>query len=362
MTPNPAQPEKETKESIELELFKESVAKDPRQPQYVLIFGAGASYGSMDRKIASNLESLPPLGNDLFGELLKHDHETWEGVANAFSGVHFEQGWMEVKRRYDNDFRCLLPYQRSMTRYFNQFHLNQENFYKSYYFHLARCIATTQEQANQPWNGTIVTMNYESMLQEALAIAGIRFFINDPDLAWQDPQDKLELCVPHGFSWVFADVRMLNRFNVPILQSDYRDKSIEVFNTEPTLVPDPEEIEEKLASDDWVPVLSYYDPLKNAHICQDFLTYQCALYMRRVEEASTVVIIGLSCNSADSHIWQSLAATDAMIYYVEPTDAGPFERWAEHAGKKSGQDYEIIPKTFFDASVEVWQHLDLTWS
>ena len=83
--------------------------------------------------------------------------------------------------------------------------------------------------------------------------------------------------------------------------------------------------------------------------------YFIDLQQKRAEElfhdAETITIVGAYCSyKTDHHIWSTLARSNAIIHYLEPSmeSQSLFREWAEKENKKEGKDFIIRNNRFKD--------------
>ena len=133
------------------------------------LFGAGASYGSVDCH-----PSVPPLGKDLFAEL-----EKLGGVAASLSDARreafrsrFETAMSEL---YLNDSRLATALQREMSTYFSWFEPKANNLY----IKLFRYLIDEQRKFH------IATTNYDLLIEHALNVNGRNFIYKRPMMSKQ---------------------------------------------------------------------------------------------------------------------------------------------------------------------------------
>src|SRR5215210_806252 len=130
-------------------------------PSYLLLVGAGASFGS-----ATNKGLVPPLAVNLFDELMKFEPALWKQVPTDVADQYrkdFEQGWLTLAAKLPG---MQTHAQRSMAAFFYRYGPTTD----SLYLKLAKRIANAQ------WSGAVATLNYERMLPLALTRAGISAF------------------------------------------------------------------------------------------------------------------------------------------------------------------------------------------
>lgn len=110
----------------------------------IILFGAGASYGS------DNF-GTPPLGNNLFIELARFNPPDWGALPNEFINVFnddFEQGMLKVATERPYELPTL---QRAMSAFF----FNFQPFNSNLYFIL------TNKLKHSPKQLAVSSLNYE---------------------------------------------------------------------------------------------------------------------------------------------------------------------------------------------------------
>ena len=115
--------------------------------QYVIVFGAGASFGS--GQVNPN---PPPIASELLSALDNLYPSTWGALPNEARTLlteDFEAGMRSLGETHSG---MLPPLQRHMASFFFGFTPGDSNLYRD----LARRIE------HQQWNGALVTLNYEA--------------------------------------------------------------------------------------------------------------------------------------------------------------------------------------------------------
>ena len=124
---------------------------EEHNPKNLIIFGAGASYGSGNVKPCP-----PPTGDKLFEKLARQFPCGWGritgGLKNTFEN-DFEKGMVELGKSSPQD---MVPLQKNMAEYFFKYSLGPNNLYSK----LAYRINPTK------WDGAFVTLNYERLLMK----------------------------------------------------------------------------------------------------------------------------------------------------------------------------------------------------
>jgi hypothetical protein len=139
----------------------------------VVLFGAGASFGS------EQAAPVPPLGTQLFDELVRFAPATWGALPDPWPG-RFRGNFEPAMAAFINNGGFGAPFQWDMATYFyTQFRATPS----SAYVKLLRALAHTIDQY------LFVTLNYELLLFQARALAGIS-------------TEQLAVCLPHGSSCI----------------------------------------------------------------------------------------------------------------------------------------------------------------
>ncbi|KPJ55450.1 MAG: hypothetical protein AMS16_04255 [Planctomycetes bacterium DG_58] len=223
-----------------------------------------------------------------------------------------------------------------MAGYFFHFRPRPTNLYAK----LAGRIRETQ------WDGALVTLNYERLLELALRNAGINLVVNPP----RPNAAELELCLPHGCCHLFGHLRAIGNLNF--------GGNI-VFDDAPGSVPRVIENAEKhaceLKENKLPPIMCYIEPDKRNRTGVSFISGQRKRFECLAHSASVVGIIGVNVRSRDAHIWGPLADTPARIVYcARASGARHYSVWAEEHRPNRGDtlllgDFEDEFDTICDA-------------
>jgi len=311
----------------------------------LIIFGAGASYGS-GRVLFGNtyngfIDKVPALGNKLFYELQCFDSNGW-GKLNGLIAKEFEDDFEKaMDKLFSSDSYNIMPLQRSMASYFFRFQPTSNNLY----YQLAKLIFKKQ------WNGALITLNYERLLETSLNNMGISTgYYSTPPKFDINGSPMIELCVPHGTCHIFC----------PAIEGGGNMKFdacsvVSIGHVE--LVNKQEEFDEKI-KDGLPPVMSYFIPSKKTTSGVDFIDEQRKRYKDLVTEADNIAIIGLKVREHDTHIWESLKISTAKLIYCSGADgAEEFNEWiSKHRAGKN----DVALRGFFKESFdELCLHVQL---
>lgn len=269
----------------------------------VILFGAGASYGS------DNM-GTPPLGSDLFDDLVSFNTSGWGQIpldlADNFRH-DFEEGMKILSKSHPH---WMPPLQRAMAAYFFNFVPQPSNLYRK----LARGIVRSN------WNGTLSTINYERLLELSLIEEGLRPIFG----CSRSNSNEIELCLPHGCCHLFCEsVRgssSMVSFAGTMVKTNGPIKGLS----------NPTEFQLRIQNDAFPPVMSYFEPEKKTTSGASFIDNQWSRFLELVSKASIVGIIGVKVQPSDNHIWDPLVKTSARLMYC--------------SGKRGGQEFDVWSK------------------
>lgn len=281
-------------------------------PQYrtLVLFGAGASYGSDDP------QHVPPMGDSLFDALRDFSPNLWGSIPPAQAALFrgdFERGMEALGNSHPEKLTLL---QWAMATYFFQF--SPRNI--GLYFQLACRL----KAAN--WRGAIATLNYERLLPSALSRANV------PMTRGASGASGLELCLPHGICNLFIQGNWVNPHFVgrdgfgvtlgdaaPLLQID--DPSLFWLQTHFDGIP---------------PVMSYFESMKRTMAGNHFINQQRERFAQLAADTELIVIIGVRVRERDQHIWRPIASSPARVLYCSGSAGAEFLAWANSARPGKG--------------------------
>jgi len=318
----------------------------------LILFGAGASFGSEEDKTA-----VPPLTDGLFDALRRYSPDRWGAVDGGYVDqftADFEKG---MKICADACPAQVDELQQTMGAFFFRF----EPGPSSLYIRLARCISACS------WNGALASLNYERLLELSLRRSGLHVSYYPPEL-----YTDLELCLPHGCCHLFGPIRAAQtaRDVAPVnlvaegptilqsaraadgteLRTSLRTEqggpisiapSVRLDGERPQAIDDALLYCERLRTSTDPPVMSYMRPDKQTRAGVSFIDGQRRRFAELVRGAQTVAIIGVTVRPDDRHIWDCLRDTRARVIYCSGEEAGAeFSSWAAAAGRRGD---EIMP-------------------
>jgi len=269
----------------------------------VILFGAGASYGS------DNM-GTPPLGTDLFDALASFNKSGWGQIpSNLVDNFRrdFEEGMRILSK---SNPHWIPPLQRAMAAYFFNFIPQYSNLYRE----LARRILKSN------WNGSLSTINYERLLELSLISEGLRPVVGTS----RTNSNEIELCLPHGCCHLFCE-SVRGSSNMVSLAGTMVTTSGPI-----KVITNPAEFQSRIQNDAFPPVMSYFEPEKRTTSGANFIDSQRRRFLDLVSGASNLGVLGVKVRPNDNHIWDSLAKTSARLVYC--------------SGKRGGQEFDIWSK------------------
>jgi hypothetical protein len=98
-----------------------------------------------------------------------------------------------------------------------------------------------------------------------------------------------------------------------------------------------ETIHRCLTQDSLAPAIAMYAEGKKKKVCPSYVNEQQKQWAAAVQGARKVGVIGTRIYSPDEHIWDTLSATRADVYYygVSDNDRAEFEEWKAKSGRKN---------------------------
>lgn len=296
--------------------------------KYLIIFGAGASFGS-------DTTGTPPRGNDLFEALQEFNPDGW-GTINGELASSFKTDFEAAMPTVNS--HALPPLQRAMAAYFFRFQPTTNNLY----YKLAKQVA------EKGWDGSFVTLNYERLLEISLSAAGLQPFIGNAP----NHTKPIELCLPHGACHIFCQAVRGTAQGISFSGPNV------TTNGPVEIIANPQDFQNRITTDAFPPVMSYFEPSKRTTSGANFIENQRNRYNDLVSNAEKIVIIGLRVREHDTHIWEPLSKTKSMLIYCSGNTAGEeFRKWRNK--KRNGKENKILTQYFKESFDEVIRELEL---
>ncbi len=302
-------------------------------PTNIIIFGAGASFGS-----GEVVPKPPPLGADLFPVLRRLFPGVWGGLSGsqiAELELDFESGMQQVGKENPH---ALPPLQRAMASFFFDFMPGNDNLYRR----MAKRIK------GKGWDGALVTLNYERLLEISFAMERFQLFVGNPP----NNQPSVELCLPHGCCHIFCE-------SVRGTASSVSFSGIGVNTRGPVkAVVDRNEFLLRIKHDAFPPVMSYFDPLKSTTSGANFIEAQRDRYNDLVRNAKNISIVGVRVRPHDAHLWSALKETNANIMYCGgKSGVDEFSKWATQ--ERIGKTSTALAGHFADSFEEILKYMSM---
>ena len=283
----------------------------------VILFGAGASKGSQSN-------NPPPLGGELLKELLRQDPKVWGLIPEKLLSslcLDFETGMSEIG---DSHGELLPKLLRSMARYFYQFTPSDD----SLYLKLATHIKSSGKSIG------LATLNYDRLLDLSLAKTNI----------------DIDICYPHGSCNLFCDGA----------STENDDASFSGFGVSTNghiySIDDDKVFLQKIKSDSFPPVMSYFEYEKRATSGVDFIEEQKTKWGWLCSNAEKILVIGIKQRDHDGHIWKPLENTQAKIMFCGgPESCEGYQIWMD----KHGRSDEVLRGYFAEEFKNLCSFLDI---
>jgi hypothetical protein len=263
----------------------------------IVLFGAGASHGS------EPTARTPPLGAGLFDELAAFAPSTW-GVLPSPWPSSFRADFEPAMASFIGSGGFGGPLQWDMAEYFlTQFSATPQSAY----------VALLKALAQRIDRYEFVTLNYEMMLFQARALAGVR--VRD-----------LNTCLPHGNAYLCC-VGISATHGVSYSGGLSTGGRVRVFT-------DMRDFYREKAANVFPPVMSYFEPNKFTVSCANCIESERTRFAGLVADAHAIAVVGARVHTVDKHIWEPLARTPAAITYVSGArGAADFAKWASGEGR-----------------------------
>jgi hypothetical protein len=293
------------------------------KPKRVILFGAGASFGSR----AVNPKP-PPLSTDLFDELRSAYPAAWGQIPKQRRSLfvpNFEPGMKEIFESGSHDSTALL---RALAHYFTQFRADHGNSYARLLEHL---------EANGILRGTLFSsLNYECVLETAARNYGfplVAYFDRDATT-----KDAIAVWKIHG-SCNFLPTAISAGAGV----MSYAANAVS-WDGDARLV-DPSEARRFIESSAIYPAMAVFMEGKPIQSNPSLVRDLQARWATAVREAASVGVVGVSPNVADQHLWQPLSDTNARVVVVG--DKKAYGKWADDY--RGSRKTEIVGSKFDEA-------------
>lgn len=289
-----------------------------------LIFGAGASFGSF-----AGHPNRPPLGNNLFSELVKLNgaHAALDATQKEiFLNCGFEAGMATIA----NDSRIINPLQKELACYLAEFQARPDNSYVRL-FNRLKLISN---------NIAIATLNYDLLIEQALVYNRIPFDYNGTNGA--TPLLKI-----HGSSNFLPELGTISiqgatMVNCGSFVDGLRVNAASDANAVRSWCND-------VRNDAISPSLAMYEKGKRVVINNSLIRGIQDSYKKALAQSSHVAIIGLNYAEHDKHVWDPIASNGANILIVDPNPDSIIE-WAR---KSRINSINKIPSGFNDAILKI---------
>jgi len=300
------------------------------KPSVVLLFGAGASFGS------GGLWKRPPLSKDLFESLFNEYPGTWgqlpPEIRMSFEdtgrGTDFERGMGRLYEcQINGEITNLAELLKDMGRFFCHFSIaryDNNQYYK---------ILTTFKDDIVAGTLLLTTLNYDCLIEHASFKAGIMI------VYWGESTGARLLKLHGSCNFIMPSITGTGRViwggghvYGPLKPVDCRSVDAEL---------DRRPIQ---------PAMSLFNIEKTDIICPDKLLDFRREYSESVKNAKLVIVVGVNPRLAgDLHVWDPLKSMNGKLGIVDKSDL--VSGWRNV--HRSDRDDPVLPEQFIDAYLDI---------
>jgi hypothetical protein len=291
----------------------------------VILFGAGASFGSVDA-----MPETPPLGINLFRKLEERGgiaSSLPETLKNTFGD--FEKGMSSYYEYADGN---VMAFQRELAHYLAEFTPGMRNVYKELISRLGQ-------------NQIIYsTLNYDLLLELSANQLGLPVIYSA-----KGPVGAVKILKIHGSCnfWPAIPVGMLDGIKISRSFRADIEAPIRPVSQEETIF--------RCATEKGLaPAIAMYAEGKHVYVCPSFVERQLEEWKESIRDADKIFVVGVRVNEVDEHIWGTLASAKGWLGYIgRTTDQDAFEQWKEHTKRRSASFIE----SDFKGAVSLMEHI-----
>lgn len=278
----------------------------------LVLFGAGASYGSGD--VAPY---PPPLGNGargLFARLEEYSslaRELPDPLKQKFRD-NFEQGMAEYYEYVDGD---VMAFQRDLAQYLAQFTPGQRNEFKS----LLHDVPISRL--------VFATLNYDLLFELSAASMGLNTCYGLDTY----PQ-HVRLLKPHGSCNFWPNIPVGIFSGAKFSRNGRGDVSAPVRPLDQH-----QTLQRCIEDDSFAPAIAMYAEGKPVRVCPEYVEEQQHYLKQAVSNAKHIFISGVRVHMSDAHIWgDALSKAEGNVtYFGLEGDRDAFFSWKEASRKRN---------------------------
>ena len=302
-----------------------------REP-IILLFGAGASYGSL------GMVKRPPLSACLFDELYNEYPMTWRTISGDLVSIFkkdFEEGmgrlYQEGEAKHEYNVAKIL---KDMAIYFSKFKIDNTdiNLY-------SRLISKYEKYIRQ---GRIIlsTLNYECLIEDALLNLGLDI----KDIDYFNSSNGIKLLKLHGSCNFIPRNFLGNDDNMTL----YIDSATINTRIEPVR---PGNVQGELSTMPIFPAMSLFTREKKNVINPSQIERIVILFQEYVKASKTILSIGVRPNPVDVHIWDHISKSPAELFLI--ADEDECMNWISKYRNKNGRHIDNEFASSFDRICEI---------
>jgi len=276
---------------------------------HVILFGAGASYGS-----GAVHPEPPPLGDQLFDLLTRAFPASWGALPNDHQARFRESFELGMGALLATGSHAVPPMMQEFAILFSRYQSRPGNAYS--------LLVESLDEAGKIDRTAYASLNYECLLEWALMMYHQPVAYFGPKRGFTDVWKLHGSCnfLPTGLSVAPARTGVT-----------YGGSGVKIgAGIEPV---EPSTVPSHLRDTGLYPAMAHYAPGKEVQISEHSIQKVQDLYAAAVAAAESVGVIGVRPNVEDGHVWAPLAETPARILYVGGRDA--YNDWRRsHRGNR----------------------------
>ncbi len=164
--------------------------------------------------------------------------------------------------------------------------------------------------------------------------------------------NQIEICFPHGCCHIFCESAKGITPGVSFHGIDVKTSG------RIKIIAQPLEFNNRILSDAFPPVMSYFEPHKRTVSGNNFIEMQRERMKTLILNSNKIIILGIKIRPNDKHIWDYLGQTNAqLVYFGNNQDKNDFDSWLNSI--KRNKNDKFIQKYFIDGFEDICTELGL---
>lgn len=268
-------------------------------PKVLILFGAGASYGS------GGMKTPPPLGNKTLFDDLTSKSKIWhtllddqECIAKFDQGFEYGMDYV-LDKQFSGEFDDLYPLLKDMASILLNYHIQEPN--DNLYWKL--CQKYFKELITNKLQ--FATLNYDCLLEEAI-------FLTNPwaTISYWGDGGGIRLLKPHG-SCNFISPPNVSGGGKIIPRGPGALAG-------PLVAMMPSGVKERLSDCPAPPGMSIYNTTKSNAIKSEQIDIIRSEFQKSIRNAELIIVVGVYPKmEGDDHIWENIRNAKGMVGLVD---------------------------------------------